>query len=97
MKLPNKIEWEDVKSVDPCCYMEVLVVRHKHTKQDWEILFGTIEPYDNYKKFRVFVRPIMSGLLSDLKEIAKKDVLAIGLIRPSYGMEWKEVKFNGKS
>lgn len=82
--LPKGIEWINLKSISSNSYQEILIAMHKHSKKDWYVIMGCIEPYDNYTKFKVLGR--IHGIPNSypVTEIKKKDILAIGKFK-SYG------------
>ena len=80
--LPTKIVWESLKDAmarfnKSYYYDECLVVTHKHSKKDWEIVRAAINPIDSYKKYEI--KDLTYGGIID-----KKDVLKIAFIK-DYG------------
>jgi len=76
--LSKNIEWTKLNQSLSSGYREILVATHKHSKKDWCITMGYLEPYDNYKKYKIMAK--INGMpdFYPAKEINKKDVLAIG-------------------
>lgn len=73
--LPKSINWISPYECSPNSWRMVLVAVNKHSFRDWEILFGCINPVDDYSDYKIEVGN---------REIEKSEVIAVGLLQ-TYG------------
>lgn len=89
--LPN-VKWitvDELASQTSYSYQEVLIVTNKHGVRDWMIVFGWIEPTDNYTSFKLMSKPAGLSVHYPDVEIPLRDVIMIGTIR-NYGNVFEE-------
>lgn len=74
--LPEGIDWSPPSPDLSHGYRHILVCHHKHSRKDWEISFGKIVPYDNYKKYRIMIYVPLCG--GEWQVINTNEVIRVG-------------------
>ena len=86
MSIPQKINWISVEELrsEPYSYRPVLILTHKHSMSDWEIIIGWVKPVRDYKDFVIMGKP--NGLGCDYPgvQIEQNEIISLGLFC-SYG------------
>lgn len=81
MAIPQEINWIPVGEFRSESYScrHVLILTHKHSMSDWEIIMGWIQPIANYKDFIIMGKPNGIGCDYPDVKIKKSEIIALGL------------------
>lgn len=79
--LSNRIEWVDPFSLSSNSYKEVLIAIHKHSHRDYMIVFGWVEPVDNYTDYKLMARIRGMDVSYPITELNKSEILAVGIFK----------------
>jgi len=82
--LPKNIEWVDPYTLSSNSYEEILIAKHKHSSRDWTIVFGWIQPIEDYTSYKIFAKEMGLPNSYPESEVPKDEIIAVGIFR-KYG------------